>query len=635
MFTFSSIRTKFLAILIAIGILSLICAIGYGFYVKGLMQKDAFTERELYLKQLIDKEMQAKLIVASTNAVGLANNDTLSRAIIEDDRELAINRLKMLIDDYALNADYKGMKVHLHTAELRSFVRSWAKEKFGDDISFRKTLQNLKNTKKSVTAIEVERDGFAMRGLAPIVRDGDYVGSVEIMFGMGSIARQFESQKMRMITLLRKELKETAALVSQNASIGSNFIVANHQWFSPETIAFFQKVDMTALEKDGHLYTDDYFFVFVPMKDFNGEVVGANIIAEKSDYIHGRIDDIKGIVLTFIGIMSGLLIILCVGSAFFVQKFVVTPVKNIVPFVKAMSIGDFTSRLEIRSDDELGELAENLRQTVTGLSSIIGDVKAAASDVNESSIILNLAVTRLDSSASDGSSKAGAIKDMAERSGSGVAGLAAAMEQMTATITEIARNTGETRSVAIQASNDATAAQDVIRRLAEAASKIGETSKLIGSIAEQTNLLALNATIEAARAGEAGKGFAVVANEVKELAKQTGDSVGEIDSIVTALQGWTGQSVEAIEKVTDTVQKMSDFADSVAAAVEEQTATVSEVSQSAQIISTDVNNITQMAEDITGSSQSIMQGVESVNEVTKELKDVSAKLNQKTDSFKF
>lgn len=635
MFTFNSIRTKFVGIIVIIGISSLVLAICYGFYLKGIMQKDAFKERALFLQSQISEAVDAKLKIALTNAIGLANNGTLSKAIIEDNRELGINRLKMVIDDYATNADFKGMKVHMHTADFKSFIRSWAPDKFGDDLSsFRHTLKTVKETRKAMSAIETGRGGLELRGIAPIIRDGDYVGSVEILLGTGSISRELEQKRLRFITLLNKNLKELTSLVSENTAIGAEFIVANDKWFSPETISFFQKIDITTLQKNGYLHENGHFLAALPIKDITGNAVGINIIAEDDSYVTKRMSEIQQVVFTFIGLMAGLLVILCVASAFFMQKFVVTPVKNIVPFVKAMSVGDFTGRLEISTHDELGELAENLKQTVYGLARIISDVKAAASDVNESSIVLNLAVTRLNNSATDGASKAEGIRSMAERSSSGVAGLAAAMEEMTATITEIARNTGETRTVAQQATNDAMAAQDVIRRLAEAASKIGETSKLIGSIAEQTNLLALNATIEAARAGEAGKGFAVVANEVKELAKQTGDSVEEIDGIVTTLQGWTGQSVEAIEKVTGTVQKMSDFADSVAAAVEEQTATVSEVSQSAQMISSEVNNITQMAEGITSASSLTTQGVESVNEVTKELKEVSAKLNQKTDSFR-
>jgi len=96
-------------------------------------------------------------------------------------------------------------------------------------------------------------------------------------------------------------------------------------------------------------------------------------------------------------------------------------------------------------------------------------------------------------------------------------------------------------------------------------------------IAQQTNLLALNATIEAARAGEAGKGFAVVANEVKELAKQTAKSSGDIGRKIAAIQSDTKGAVEAIGTIAGVIHQINDISGTIATAVEEQSATTNEM----------------------------------------------------------
>jgi hypothetical protein len=108
--------------------------------------------------------------------------------------------------------------------------------------------------------------------------------------------------------------------------------------------------------------------------------------------------------------------------------------------------------------------------------------------------------------------------------------VAAATEEMTASIAEISRQVKESNRIAREAVNQAEVTDARINELSKAALRIGDVVNLITTIAEQTNLLALNATIEAARAGDSGRGFAVVAQEVKALAAQTARATNEISS---------------------------------------------------------------------------------------------------------
>ena len=114
-----------------------------------------------------------------------------------------------------------------------------------------------------------------------------------------------------------------------------------------------------------------------------------------------------------------------------------------------------------------------------------------------------------------------AVAAAAEEASAGVQTVAAAGEELTASIAEISRQVASRRRITGKAVADAKRTDAIVRALAEGAEKIGHVVGLITNIAGQTNLLALNATIEAARAGDAGKGFAVVASEVKSLANQT------------------------------------------------------------------------------------------------------------------
>jgi methyl-accepting chemotaxis protein len=150
---------------------------------------------------------------------------------------------------------------------------------------------------------------------------------------------------------------------------------------------------------------------------------------------------------------------------------------------------------------------------------------------------------------------------------------------MTASIGEIGRQVQESSAIAGEAVEQARKTDERITKLAQAASRIGDVTKLITSIAEQTNLLALNATIEAARAGEAGRGFAVVAQEVKALAGQTAKATSEISGQIAEMQAATQDSVAAIKEIGGTIGRVSEISTMIAAAVDEQGAATQEISR--------------------------------------------------------
>ena len=169
-----------------------------------------------------------------------------------------------------------------------------------------------------------------------------------------------------------------------------------------------------------------------------------------------------------------------------------------------------------------------------------------------------------------------------QQSSANVQSVAAATEQMVASVTEIGRQVKDSQKVADAAVQQAAQTNERIADLSQSAGRIGEVVKMISAVAEQTNLLALNATIEAARAGEAGRGFAVVASEVKALASQTAKATEEISTQIAQMQGATQLSVSAINEISGTIARISEISSVISATVEEQGAATQDIARNVQ-----------------------------------------------------
>ena len=216
--------------------------------------------------------------------------------------------------------------------------------------------------------------------------------------------------------------------------------------------------------------------------------------------------------------------------------------------------------------------------------------------------------------------QATAVSAASDQASTNVSTVAAATEQLHASTNEISRQVTQSAEFASTAVVEADRTNATIQGLAETAQKIGDVVSLIQNIASQTNLLALNATIEAARAGEAGRGFAVVASEVKALANQTAKATEDISTQIAAIQGETGNAVEAIKAIGGTIRKMNEIASAIAAAVEEQGAATRDISNNIQLVAQGTSGV---ATNIAGVNEAVEETGNAATEVLSAADDLS------------
>nr|WP_236236139.1 methyl-accepting chemotaxis protein [Pseudomonas faucium] len=258
---------------------------------------------------------------------------------------------------------------------------------------------------------------------------------------------------------------------------------------------------------------------------------------------------------------TGLALLVGVLAAWLITRAVVGPLKRVIARAQRIAAGELGLEPEAPRNDEVGQLLQAMQHMAAGLSGIVSGLQQGIEQLAGSAQALSTVTEQTNR-------EVGSQKEETEQ-------VATAMQQMTATVHDVARNAEEAALAAQAADAKVDSGQQVVRQsmqrieqlaaAAETASAgidslsaeihtIGDVLAVIKSVAEQTNLLALNAAIEAARAGEQGRGFAVVADEVRALARRTRQSTEEIERLVASLRGNAQQSVAQIRGSTELVR---------------------------------------------------------------------------------
>ena len=290
-------------------------------------------------------------------------------------------------------------------------------------------------------------------------------------------------------------------------------------------------------------------------------------------------------------------------------------VDGLLEVVRAAAQGDLTKQVIVEGDEAIDELAGGIKQMLTDLSSVIGQVAESAAQFNEGSRVI------AESSQS--------LASGAQTQSSSVEEVTASVEELTASINGVNNNATEADSVAKKTNELAQRGGQAVQKSIEAmelirtsSDQIAEIIQVISEIASQTNLLALNAAIEAARAGEHGMGFAVVADEVRKLAERSNQAAGEITSLIKESSNRVKEGAQLSDETGNALKEIVDGVQATVAKISEIATATVEQSTNAQQVSEAIQGISQVTEQSAAGSEEMASSSEELGAQAGALRDL-------------
>ena len=301
--------------------------------------------------------------------------------------------------------------------------------------------------------------------------------------------------------------------------------------------------------------------------------------------------------ITSLVIASALIgVFTAIGFGLYMGRSTSKPIIEVGNFLKLVSKGDLTCRMEVKSKDEIGEMTASLNEMIDSLNDVVGDVTTAANNVGSGSEEMSATAQQLSQGATEQSASAEECTS--------------SMEEMASSIQQNADNAQQTNKIAAKAATDAQASGEAVIKTVSAMKEIAEKINIIEEIARKTDLLALNAAVEAARAGEHGKGFAVVASEVRKLAERSQTAAAEISRLSSGGVSLAEGAGQMLAKLVPDIRKTADLVQEISAASTEQNSGTSQINKAIQQLDQVIQQNAAASEEMASTSEELSSQAE-------------------------
>ncbi|MDM7858941.1 methyl-accepting chemotaxis protein [Thiopseudomonas acetoxidans] len=667
MFSSFTFQQRLLATIILSGSVFLLFGLLYTLDHRAQLAESTMLKHSEAMQVVLNERIKSKEEFGLGLAVMLANNPLVPEYLAGNSRDKALTLLSGIIKNYAETTNYRGLKIQIHTAEGRSWLRSWDPANHGDDLLFRPSIQKIiQEQKPFASSTETGLVGFAIRGVAPIFMNGEYLGSLEVLQGVGSVSRDFEADGQAYIMLLNKNVLRDSPSLAQNKSV-ANYVLPNDAWFNERALDFAKSLNLDALDlRAGQLNTelnDQWFATQSPVIDLNGELIGVHIIGEPAQVIAEQVKSASAAAWMFM-LMLGLLILgMGVMVAWQVQRGIVGPITRFQQQLGVIADSlDLTKRITTQDRGSLGALAAQTNNLLVQLETAVKGVHSGSDQISATAKDLAMTAGLVSRSNSTQLRVTQSMAAAVEQMSSSVAEITSTMEELSASSTQIADYSHVVVDVANQTLDSSKKGADTMQNLQERMADIhqdsavslqeilqlGHQSKaiskvmdLINDLADQTKLIAFNAALEASSAGESGKRFSVVASEIRRLADSVTDSTFEIEGRIQEVQDSINRLVITSEKGSTSIQQgmqlSSETAHELSMLVDAASKTsnaAKQISLSTQQQKTASNQVVIALHDIANASSHNAQSVRDITNISEDMLKMSQHLHELVNEFR-
>jgi signal transduction histidine kinase/CheY-like chemotaxis protein len=371
----SKISTKFLKIIIYVSLATLLISLTFTVFIMRDIQKDTQEMIKNNMSVKIRNKIENGYRLGMTNAIAISQDRNIKKALKNFDKETAYEILNDISINYAKYTFYKKGKIHIHTKDVRSFLRSWDKDHNGDDLSgFRYTINTVKKTKKPVLGVEVGWADLVIRAIVPIMEGEEYLGSLEVIQDFGNIIENFENEDKHLFTMVDAKLLKNQPDI--NNVIGGYAMMQGK--YNQEFFAALRGVNFNKLIKEGYIIAEDKFFAVRPIIGFNESFIGYYVVGMEYKDVLNIISKSYQVAYTFLALMIFMALVMIVITNIAIKKLITNNVikvsDGLTSFFNFLNKkSDTIETIEINSKDEIGQMAYEINSNISYIKNLLNE----------------------------------------------------------------------------------------------------------------------------------------------------------------------------------------------------------------------------------------------------------------------